>query len=113
MGCLFCRLAAREVPAQIVFENEHVLAFKDIRPVAPVHCLVIPKAHVPGVADATAEHAEALSQLLLAAREVASAMGIGETGYRLVINQGPDGGQTVSHLHVHVLGGRSMAWPPG
>jgi histidine triad (HIT) family protein len=113
MACLFCNIAARTTPAQIVFENDHVVAFKDIRPVAPTHALVIPKRHVTGVHDATGSDAELLGQVLLAAREVAEQLGLSAGGYRLVINQGPDAGQSVFHLHCHVLGGRPMAWPPG
>jgi histidine triad (HIT) family protein len=112
-GCLFCNVVAGKVPAQVVYENDHVVAFKDIRPVAPVHALVIPKAHVPGIHDATAEHADLLGRLLLAARDVAEKLGLASGGYRLVINQGPDAGQSVFHIHCHVLGGRGMAWPPG
>jgi histidine triad (HIT) family protein len=113
MACLFCNIAARTTPAQIVFENDHVLAFKDIRPIAPTHALVIPKRHVGGVHDATGADAGLLGQVLLAARDVAEQLGLAEGGYRLVINQGPDAGQSVFHLHCHVLGGRPMAWPPG
>ncbi len=112
-GCLFCNIVLGKTPAQIVYENAHVMAFRDIRPVAPAHALVIPKIHVTGIHEAKAEHAEALGQVLLAAREVAEQLGLADSGYRLVINQGPDAGQSVLHLHCHVLGGRSMAWPPG
>ena len=111
--CLFCKIVAREIPSTIVFENEHVLAFKDVRPVAPEHALVIPKIHVVGISDATPEHAALLGELLLAAPVVAEKLGILQTGYRLVINSGPNAGQSVFHLHLHVLGGRTMAWPPG
>jgi histidine triad (HIT) family protein len=113
MACLFCNIVARSTPAQIVFENDHVVAFKDVRPVAPSHALVIPKQHVPGVHDATGADAQLLGQVLLAARDVAEQLGLAAGGYRLVINQGPDAGQSVFHLHCHVLGGRPMAWPPG
>jgi len=111
--CLFCRIAAKTTSAQICFENEHVVAFRDIRPIAPTHALVIPKDHLAGIQDATPRDAEKLGQLLLAAREVAGALGLSTGGYRLVINQGPDAGQSVFHLHCHVIGGRPMAWPPG
>jgi histidine triad (HIT) family protein len=113
MACLFCNIAARTTPAQIVFENDHVLAFRDIRPVAPTHALVIPKRHVAGVHDATPADAALLGQLMLAARDVAEQLGLAEGGYRLVVNQGPDAGQSVAHIHCHVLGGRQMTWPPG
>jgi histidine triad (HIT) family protein len=112
-GCLFCNIVARTIPAQIVLENDHVLAFKDVRPMAPMHALVIPKKHISGIHDATREHAEMLGELLLAARDVAESLGLAQSGYRLVMNQGPDGGQSVFHLHCHVMGGRPMAWPPG
>ena len=111
--CLFCSIVLGTTPAQTVLENEHVVAFKDIRPVAPVHALVIPKKHVAGIHEATGDHAQALGHLLLAARDVAEQLGLAKGGYRLVINQGPDAGQSVFHLHCHVLGGRPMAWPPG
>jgi histidine triad (HIT) family protein len=111
--CLFCKIVAREIPSDIVYENDHALAFKDIRPVTPVHALVIPKKHVVGIAEATPEDGALLGELLLAARVVAGKLGLAETGYRLVINNGPNAGQSVFHLHVHVLGGRPMAWPPG
>jgi histidine triad (HIT) family protein len=111
--CLFCNMVARKIPAQIVFENDDVLAFTDIRPVAPTHALVIPKKHIVGIHDAGTADAPALGQLLLAARDVAEKLGLADGGYRLVINQGPDAGQSVFHLHCHVLGGRPMAWPPG
>ncbi|MGH7269170.1 MAG: histidine triad nucleotide-binding protein [Polyangiaceae bacterium] len=113
MGCLFCNIVARTVPAQIVFETDHVLAFRDVRPVAPVHALVIPKKHITGVHDATAQDTETLGRVLIAARDVAEQLGLGEGGYRLVVNQGAHAGQSVLHVHCHVLGGRLMAWPPG
>jgi len=113
MACLFCNLAAKTTPAQIVLENEHVVAFKDTRPMAPVHALVIPKRHIGGIHDAKPEDAALLGQVMLAARDLAEQLGLGEGGYRLVVNQGPDAGQSVFHLHCHVLGGRPMAWPPG
>ncbi|HEX3771408.1 MAG TPA: histidine triad nucleotide-binding protein [Polyangiaceae bacterium] len=112
-GCLFCNMVAGKIPADVVLDNEHVLAFRDIRPVAPVHALVIPKVHVAGIHEATPEHAAVLGQVMLAARDVAEKLGLGPGGYRLVINQGADAGQSVFHLHCHVLGGRPMAWPPG
>ena len=113
MGCLFCKIVAREIPSQIVFENDHVLAFKDINPQAPTHALVIPKKHLTGIFDATDADKEMLGELVMAGRHVAAELGLAEKGYRLVINQGQDGGQSVLHLHLHVLGGRPMGWPPG
>ena len=112
-GCLFCNIVAKTTPAQIIFENDHVLAFKDIRPVAPVHALVIPRQHITGIHEATPADVEVLGRVLLAARDVAEQLGLAEGGYRLVVNQGKNAGQSVLHLHCHVLGGRPMAWPPG
>ncbi len=111
--CLFCKIANREIPSDIVFEDDHAVGFKDIRPVAPVHALVIPKKHIVGIAETKSEDAQLLGELLVAARAVAEKLGLGETGYRIVVNNGPNAGQSVFHLHVHVLGGRAMAWPPG
>jgi histidine triad (HIT) family protein len=111
--CLFCKIVARSIPAQIVLENDQVLAFRDVRPVAPTHVLVIPKKHIAGVHEAGREDVAMLGELVLAARDLAEQLGLGANGYRLVINQGPDAGQSVFHVHVHVLGGRTMAWPPG
>ena len=110
--CLFCRIAAGTVPVTRLLEDEQVLAFPDIRPQAPVHVLVIPKRHLASHAHATTEDAGMLGHLIAAAGEVARLKGL-KNGYRLVVNTGPDGGQTVDHLHVHVLGGRPMRWPPG
>ncbi|MBE3589596.1 MAG: histidine triad nucleotide-binding protein [Firmicutes bacterium] len=110
--CLFCRIVAGELPARKVYEDEEVLAFRDIQPVAPVHVLVVPKRHLDGLAAAGAEDAPLLGRLLDAARRVAEAEGLAE-GYRVVVNQGRHGGQSVGHLHLHVLGGRAMQWPPG
>ncbi len=112
-GCLFCNIVAKTTPAQIVFEDDHVLAFRDLRPVAPTHALVIPRKHITGVHDATAEDVEMLGRVMLAARDVAEKLGLAGSGYRLVVNQGANAGQSVLHLHCHVLGGRPMGWPPG
>ncbi len=112
-SCLFCNIVARKTPAQIVYENDFVVAFKDIRPVAPTHVLVIPKKHLTGIHEASATDVDLLGRLMLAARDVAEKLGLGASGYRLVVNQGPDAGQSVLHLHCHVLGGRPMGWPPG
>ena len=111
--CLFCKMVAREVLSTIVYETEDVLGFKDIHPQAPVHLLFIPKTHVSGVEDMTPSHQGLLTSLVLAARHAARESGIADKGYRLVINSREDGGQTVPHLHVHLLGGRRMHWPPG
>ena len=113
MKTLFEKIIAREIPAQIVFEDDRVLAIRDIAPQAPVHLLIFPKCPVPRIAEATpADHA-VLGHLLLKAAEVAETAGLKRDGYRLVINNGPHGGETVPHLHCHILGGRPLAWPPG
>ena len=112
MDCLFCKIAAGEIPVKRLFEDEQVLAFPDIHPQAPVHVLVIPKQHLASMAQTTKDDEAMLGHQLAAAAEVAKLQGLGN-GYRLVINTGPDGGQTVEHLHVHLLGGRHMDWPPG
>ncbi|ABC99737.1 histidine triad (HIT) family protein [Thermostichus sp. MS-CIW-21] len=109
---VFSKIIRREIPAQIVYEDERAIAFKDIAPQAPVHILVVPKEPIPGIAQAKPEHEALLGHLLLTAQRVAVEAGLSR-GYRLVINQGEDGGQTVFHLHIHVLGGRAMGWPPG
>ena len=109
---IFGKIIRREIPADIVYEDDLALAFKDITPQAPVHILVIPKKPISQISEAKAEDQELLGHLLLTARKVASEAGLGN-GYRLVINNGSDGGQTVFHLHIHILGGRPMEWPPG
>ena len=110
-SCLFCRLAAGEIPAKIVAETETALAFRDVNPQAPVHVLVIPKRHVESLNDAS--DVGELGALLSLAARVARDEGIADSGYRTVINTNADGGQAVFHLHVHVLGGRKLTWPPG
>ena len=113
--CLFCRIVAGEVPADIVHETDLTVAFRDINPAAPVHVLVVPRRHIDNAASVAAEHAEELAAMLMAAREVADQEGIGvpERGYRLVFNVGPDALNSVPHLHLHVVGGRRLSWPPG
>jgi histidine triad (HIT) family protein len=113
MSCLFCRIARGEIPANIVFDGPEVMAFRDINPVAPTHVLVIPKRHIASLADLTAAETGVLGQMFLAAREIAAGEGALGNGFRTVINTGPDGGQTVFHIHLHLLAGRSMTWPPG
>jgi histidine triad (HIT) family protein len=109
---LFERIAAKEIPAAIVYEDEHVVAFRDINPQAPTHILIVPRRPIPRIAEAApADHA-VLGHLLLKAAEVAAQAGLAN-GYRLVINNGRDGGETVPHLHCHILGGRPLSWPPG
>lgn len=109
---LFEKIAAREIPAQIVFEDDLVLAFRDIHPAAPTHVLIVPKQPIARIGEATADDQKLLGHLLLKAAEVAKKLDL-QNGYRLVINNGADGGETVPHLHVHILGGRHLAWPPG
>ncbi|MFZ5863871.1 MAG: histidine triad nucleotide-binding protein [Nitrospirota bacterium] len=111
--CLFCRIVRRELPATIVHEDDEVLAFQDIAPKAPVHLLVIPKRHLDGLQAVTADNASIMAALFACVGRLATKFGVAESGYRTVVNVGADGGQTVFHLHVHVLGGRPMAWPPG
>jgi histidine triad (HIT) family protein len=111
--CLFCRIVAGEVPSDRVLERERTYAFRDINPGAPVHVLVVPKEHIDNAAAVTAEHADVVVEMLTTARAVAEAEGILEGGYRLVFNVGEDALNSVPHLHVHVLGGRRLGWPPG
>ncbi len=110
-GCVFCKIAAGEIPATIVKHGDGMLAFTDQNPQAPTHLLVIPTHHVPSLNDA--KDPRVLGNLVAFARDVAREVGIAERGYRVVLNTNPDGGQTVFHLHVHLLGGRPMTWPPG
>ena len=110
---LFERIIAREIPADIIHEDDRCVALRDINPQAPVHFLVIPKTVIPRIAEASAGQEELLGHLLRTAASVARKQGLEEGGFRLVINNGRDGGETVPHLHVHVLGGRSLTWPPG
>jgi len=110
---LFEKIAAREIPAQIVFEDDLVLAIRDIKPAAPVHVLIVPKKPIPRIAEAKPDDHKMLGHLLLKAAEVAKSLGLNEGGYRLVINNGPNAGESVPHLHLHILGGRHMSWPPG
>jgi histidine triad (HIT) family protein len=111
--CLFCRIVNKELSSKIVYEDEQVVAFEDINPQAPTHVLVVPRRHIAGLNDATVEETKLLGQLQLVAAEVARARGIVESGYRVVINNGRGAGQSVFHLHLHLLGGRGMRWPPG
>ena len=112
MATLFSKIIAREIPADIVYEDEHCLAFRDINPQAPTHVLLIPKQEIPRLADAQGEDQALLGHLLLAAGKVARQLGIADA-FRLVVNNGAEAGQTVFHLHLHILGGRSLHWPPG
>jgi histidine triad (HIT) family protein len=110
--CLFCRIIAGEIPAKKVFEDVHTFAFEDINPQAPTHVLVVPKQHLRGLKESSDEDAEIIGRCHLTAAQLARQRGI-EDGYRTVLNVGPGAGQSVFHLHVHLLGGRSLSWPPG
>ena len=113
MSCIFCKIVAGEMPAKIVYQNEYVTAFQDIHPRAPTHILIIPNTHIASVAELADEvSANAAAQCLRAAREIANARGL-TGGYRVVTNVGADAGQSVFHLHFHLLAGRKMSWPPG
>ena len=111
--CLFCKIVAGTIPSTVVHEDELVLAFDDINPVAPVHQLIVPKRHIGSAADLGEDDATLLGRLFAVAASLAAAAGLPETGYRVVTNVGRDGGQSVDHLHFHLLGGRVLTWPPG
>ena len=111
--CLFCKIAAKEIPAKIAYEDPEVVAFHDINPQAPVHIQIIPKHHIARVSELTEETVPSITPLVLVANQLARQFGIAEPGYRLVINCNPAAGQSIYHLHLHLLGGRPMRWPPG
>ncbi len=111
--CIFCKIANKELASDIVYEDEQAVAFRDINPQAPVHVLVIPRKHVAGIKSATADDEAIVGHCVLLARSIAQQEGLAERGYRIVINSGADAGESVPHLHVHVLGGRQLGWPPG
>jgi histidine triad (HIT) family protein len=113
MDCIFCKIAAGEIPCNKAYEDEQVLAFYDINPQAPVHVLIIPKKHIDSVNALKAEDNEVLCHMFRVAQKIAKEQGVDEKGFRLVFNTGVDGGQTVLHLHMHLLAGRSLGWPPG
>ena len=110
---IFGKIIRREIPADLVYEDDNVLAFRDVSPQAPVHVLVIPKQPLVNLLDATPEHTLLLGQLMQAAVHVARTLGLADDGFRVVVNVGRDGGQSVDHLHLHILGGRPLTWPPG
>lgn len=110
---LFEKIIAREIPANIVYEDDRVIAFHDVKPQAPVHVLIIPKKPIPRIAEAKPEDHAVLGHLMLKAAEVAKQLGLTKKGFRLVFNNGPDAGEAVPHLHCHIIGGRKMSWPPG
>ncbi len=111
--CIFCRIATREINANIVFQDDRITAFRDVNPQAPVHILVIPNEHIPSLADLRPEQAEIVGHMVHAASVLADREAIARSGFRLVMNSGPDAGQSVDHIHLHLLGGRPMKWPPG
>lgn len=113
MDCLFCKIVAGEIPSAKVYEDDKVYAFRDIEPQAPVHILIIPKEHIASANELTEENASIVGHIFAVAAKIANDEGIADGGYRIVNNCGQDGGQTVGHLHFHMLGGRSLAWPPG
>ena len=113
MDCIFCKIANKEIPTEMIYEDENVVAFNDLNPTAPVHILVIPKKHIASLNDATAEDTELLGKIMLTIQKIAVDQGIAEKGYRVVTNCGEQGGQSVKHLHFHLLGGREMLWPAG
>jgi histidine triad (HIT) family protein len=111
--CLFCKIAAREIPADVVHETDDIVAFRDINPKAPTHILVIPKQHIESAAAVSDDHGKLLAEIFQVAAHLARAEGVDGSGWRFVTNVGPDAGQSVAHLHFHLLGGRGMSWPPG
>lgn len=113
MDCIFCKIANKEIPSAIVYEDEDVIAFNDLNPEAPVHILVIPKKHIASLSDASVEDQQLLGKIMLTIAKIAAEQGIAENGYRVVTNCGEQGGQTVMHLHFHLMGGREMLWPAG
>ncbi len=113
MTCLFCKIAQGEIPAAVVFEDAEIMAFRDVNPQAPSHMLVIPRVHIATLNDTETAHEQLLGKMVLAAKNLAVSDGFDDAGYRLVFNVNSDGGQTVHHIHLHILGGRTMAWPPG
>ncbi len=113
MDCIFCKILKKEIPSKIVYEDDKCLAFEDINPQAPVHILVIPKKHIATTLDLGEEDKEVIGHLVVVAAQIAKEKQIADSGYRLVINTNKDAGQTVFHVHLHLLGGRVMSWPPG
>ena len=111
--CLFCKMVAGEIKPDVVFEDDAVLAFRDANPQAPLHVLIIPRVHIATTNDLTDENADIVGKLYLAAKQIAADEGVAETGYRMVMNCNPGAGQSVYHIHLHLLGGRSLGWPPG
>jgi histidine triad (HIT) family protein len=113
VDCIFCKIAGHEIPAGVVYEDEDVIAFKDINPQAPIHLLIVPKKHVASIMEINDDNKDIVNKIVKAAQNLARQNNIDSKGFRLVVNTGNDGGQTVNHLHFHLLGGRFMTWPPG
>lgn len=113
MNCLFCKIINKKIPSKKVYEDEHIFAFEDINPQAPVHILIIPKKHISTTLDITHEDNELIGHLFQAANKIAKDRGVAERGFRLVLNCNPESGQTIYHIHLHLLAGRVMHWPPG
>lgn len=112
-NCIFCKIVKGEIPSQKVYEDEKVLAFKDISPEAPVHVIVIPKNHIASVNELTEENSDIISHIFMTVKDIAQKLDLADKGFRVVTNCGKDGGQTVGHIHFHLLGGRTLQWPPG
>jgi len=112
-NCLFCKIIEGEIPSDKVYENEHIFAFRDIDPKAPTHVLIIPKEHIATTNDLVESHKTIIGEIMLTAKQLAEEEGVAESGYRTVFNCNNDGGQAVYHIHLHLLGGRQMGWPPG
>ena len=111
--CIFCNIVNGKIPAKVVYEDQQIFAFHDISPAAPVHVLVIPKKHIANLLDVTIDDNQVIAHLMMSIPQIATQLGLAEKGFRIVINTKDDGGQTVDHLHAHILGGRFMTWPPG
>ena len=111
--CIFCKIAAKEVPVPVIYEDEHIIVFPDIEPVAPVHVLVIPKKHIANLLELTPDDQALMGHVLVTIPKIAAQLGLAEDGFRLIVNTKYNGGQTVHHLHWHMMGGRIMNWPPG
>ncbi|MBC2579247.1 histidine triad nucleotide-binding protein [Clostridium sp. DJ247] len=111
--CIFCKIIKGQIPCEKVYEDDIVLSFKDISPAAPIHVLIIPKEHISSLNDISEENSKIIAHIFIIAKKIAKDLGLSENGYRIVTNCGEDGGQTVGHIHFHLLGGRSLKWPPG
>jgi len=113
VNCIFCRIIAKEIPSKIVYEDDYLIAFEDVNPQAPTHTLIIPRKHIPTINDLSEEDTALIGELIQKAKEIAADKGLSEDGYRLVFNCQEGAGQTVFHIHLHLLGGRAFGWPPG